>query len=65
MSYDYSYTKEIQPGQSPVSERVRYRGRCSCGRKTHMGYSTPAAALSAIRLTHNPNIEGEGHEPSS
>ncbi len=67
MCYEYSYTQERPLGRSNdhlgrAGEKVRYRGRCSCGRRTHQTYSTPGLALSAIRFVHNPDIESERHE---
>jgi hypothetical protein len=59
LRYEYSFTKEILPGTGSLSERTRYRGRCACGRQTHLIYSTAAAALTAIRRTHNETIESE------
>lgn len=43
-----SSTKEIRGDK----HNVRYRGRCSCGHKTYMHYSTAVAAETAIRLAH-------------
>jgi hypothetical protein len=63
--YEYSFKKEMLPGSGSIAQRTRYRGRCCCGRQTHMCYSTPAIALSAIRLTHNPNTETERHHDDS
>lgn len=63
--YEYSYVKERGPGTSSAGERTerkpRYRGRCSCGRQTHLTYSTPGIALTAIRFVHNPDIPEERH----
>jgi hypothetical protein len=65
MRYEYSAQKEVLPGTGSLAQRTRYRGRCICGRTTHMGYSRMSIALAAIRLCHNPNIETERHDDSS
>jgi hypothetical protein len=66
VNYEYSYTTERPLGRShehqgKAGEKVRYRGRCACGRQTHMTYSTPGIAINAIRFVHNPDIPGEEH----
>lgn len=50
-----STTKEnvAAPGH-PAS--WRYRGRCSCGWRTHMSYFTTAAAETAVRRVHLTHI---------
>jgi hypothetical protein len=62
--YEYSYVQVRGPGGSTSAER-RYRGRCSCGRQTHMTYSTPGIAMNAIRFVHNANTEQEQHDRRS
>ena len=35
----------------------RFRGRCSCGYQTHLHYSTPLAAKTALTRTHLADME--------
>lgn len=39
------------------ADKMRYWGRCSCGTTTHMRYSTPESARTAIRRTHIADIQ--------
>jgi hypothetical protein len=48
----FTFKREVRPGDGPLRERIVYRGRCSCGYETHMHYSEPQIALGAIRRTH-------------
>ena len=57
--YDYSTRRELRHGAGSLEKRTRWFGRCTCGRETRMHYSTPEAALSAIRLVHNANVQCE------
>ena len=49
---DHSVTHTKETRNVEGKKLVRYYGRCSCGRQTHLHYSTAAAAESALRRTH-------------
>jgi hypothetical protein len=38
--------------------KPRYRGRCECGATTHLAYSAPLFAKTALRRTHIHDITG-------
>jgi hypothetical protein len=68
MTYDYSFTTErplglVADGESSTKGKIRYRGRCVCGRTTHQWYSSAGLALTAIRSVHNANIPKEECNP--
>ena len=62
--YIYSIVSERFAVALPVgSSEIRYRGRCTCGWTTHLAYSSPASALTAVRRTHNALApSAPGHE---
>ncbi|MGA9527153.1 MAG: hypothetical protein WBS24_03445 [Terriglobales bacterium] len=51
-SPEHTVTSIPEKHGNGAGERVRHRGRCSCGASTYMHYSTPDLAKTALRRTH-------------
>ena len=52
--YTYSFVAQrVAPRTAADCTQFRYWGRCVCGWRTNLHYSSPAIALSAVRRTHN------------
>jgi short subunit dehydrogenase-like uncharacterized protein len=50
--FDHQVSSTTEKRGTGANEKVRHRGRCSCGHTTHLHYSTQEAARTALRLTH-------------